>query len=76
MVNFDAFSESSVDFFIYCMTHTVNWQRFHEVKQDVLLKIEAIVADHDATIAYPTRTLQVSHFPELAGLAVAQGTTS
>ena len=59
MVHLNAFGESSVDFFIYCMTHTVNWQKFHEIKQDVLLKISEIVNRHDAAIAFPTRTLDL-----------------
>ena len=71
MVQFNAFNASSVDFFIYCMTHTVNWQRYHEVKQDVLLKIHEIVGKNDAQIAYPTRTLKVDMSPQLAGLDTA-----
>ncbi|MBT8048277.1 MAG: mechanosensitive ion channel family protein [Xanthomonadales bacterium] len=67
MVHFDAFGESSVDFFIYCMTHTVNWQRYHEVKQDVLLQISRIVQEHGAAIAFPTRTLELESIPEFAG---------
>jgi len=68
MVNLNAFGESSVDFFIYCMTHTVNWQRFHEVKQDVLLKISEIVDSHGAAIAFPTRTLELETPETLPGL--------
>lgn len=74
MVNFDSFSSSSVDFFIYCMTHTVNWQRYHEVKQDVLLKLAGIVSRHGAAIAYPTRTLNMESAPQLAGLEPAEET--
>jgi MscS family membrane protein len=59
MVHLDAFSESSIDFFIYCMTHTVNWQKFHEVKQDILLLIGDIVRRHGAAIAFPTRTVDL-----------------
>ena len=69
MVHFDAFNSSSVDFFIYCMTHTVNWQHYHAVKQDVLLKISEIVRRHGAAVAYPTRTIDIDAAPELAGLA-------
>ena len=68
MVNFNAFNTSSVDFFVYCMTHTVNWQHFHEVKQDVLLKINQIVVDYGAQIAYPTRTLKMEMSPQFAGI--------
>lgn len=71
MVQFNAFNDSSVDFFIYCMTRTVNWQRYHEVKQDVLLKIHEIVGQNDAQIAYPTRTLKVDMSPQLAGMDTA-----
>ena len=72
MVNFDAFNASSVDFFIYCMTHTVNWQRYHRVKQDVLLKIGEIVNEHGGAVAYPTRTIEVETSPELAGLEIGK----
>jgi MscS family membrane protein len=69
MVNFNAFNQSSVDFFIYCMTHTVDWQHYHEIKQDVLLKISEIVLAHNASIAYPTRTLDLESISEFSGLA-------
>jgi len=32
---------------------------FHEVKQDVLLKVAAIIQAHGAEIAFPTRTLHI-----------------
>jgi MscS family membrane protein len=66
MVNFNSFSESSLDFFVYTFTRTTVWTRYHEIKQDVLLKISDIVAAHGAEIAYPTSTL---HMPELAQIA-------
>lgn len=68
MVHLDAFSQSSVDFFIYCMTHTVNWQKYHEIKQDVLLQISAIVTEAGAAIAYPTRTLHLETEPGFSGI--------
>jgi MscS family membrane protein len=57
IVNFNAYGASSLDFFIYTFTKTTNWIEFHEVKQDVLLKIVKIVHDHDADFAFPTRTI-------------------
>lgn len=71
MVNFNAIGESSMDFFIYCLTHTTDWQRFHEIKQDVLLKINAIIEQHGASMALPVRRLQVEQAPELAGLEIS-----
>ncbi|MBV7300919.1 mechanosensitive ion channel family protein [Enterovibrio paralichthyis] len=57
MVNFDAFAGSSLEFFIYTFTKTVNWARYHEVKQDVMLKIIEIVQRNGADFAFPTRTI-------------------
>jgi MscS family membrane protein len=59
MVNFNSFAPSSLDFFIYCFCHTTVWTEFHEIKQDVLLRIEAIIASHDAEIAFPTSTIHL-----------------
>ncbi|MDG1286893.1 MAG: mechanosensitive ion channel family protein [Rickettsiales bacterium] len=62
IVHLNAFSPSSCDFFIYTFTHTTNWIKFHEIKQDVLLKIADIIAQHKAEMAFPTQTL---HLPEI-----------
>lgn len=59
IVNFDAFGASSLNFFIYTFTKTVNWVRYHEVKQDVLLEVMAIIKKHEADIAFPTQTLKL-----------------
>ncbi len=67
MVNFDKFADSSLNFFIYCLTKTVVWAEYHEVKQDVLLKIIDIIEANQAECAFPTRTL---HLPE--GIHLAQ----
>ena len=59
IVNFNHFSPSSLDFFIYTFTKTTNWVRFHEIKQDVLLKIVEIIEAEGAEIAFPTSTLHL-----------------
>ncbi len=59
IVNFDRFAPSSLDFFIYTFTKTTDWIRFHEIKQDVLLKIIALIEAHGAECAFPTSTLHV-----------------
>ena len=61
IVNFNAFASSSLDFFIYCLTKTTEWVEYHRVKQDVLLKILAIIEDKGAQCAFPTSTI---HIPE------------
>lgn len=57
MVNFNEFSDSSVDFFVYTFTKTTNWVKFHQIKQDVLLKISQIIENNQAEIAFPTTTV-------------------
>jgi MscS family membrane protein len=57
IVNFNAFNESSVDFFVYTFTKTTDWAYYHEVKQDVLLKISEIVVENGAEMAFPTTTM-------------------
>lgn len=69
MVNFNQFGPSSLDFFIYCYTRTTVWVKYHEVKQDVLFKAMRIIEEHDAEVAFPTRTLHVFNehaAPEMA----------
>ena len=60
MVNFNAYAPSSLDFFIYTFTKTTVWTDFHDIKQDVLLKINAIIASHNAEIAFPTSTIHMA----------------
>lgn len=60
IVNFNAFAASSLDFFVYCCTKTTNWVKYHEVKQDVLLKVLQIVEKHGAQCAFPTSTVHLS----------------
>ncbi|HOI51263.1 MAG TPA: mechanosensitive ion channel family protein [Azonexus sp.] len=68
IVNLDAFGASSVDILIYTFTRTTVWVDYHAIKQDVLLRIAAIVAAHGAEIAFPTRTLHL--VPEASPAAV------
>jgi MscS family membrane protein len=68
MVNFNAFGASSLDFFVYTFTKTTVWAEYHRVKQDVLLRIAAIIRDHGAEVAFPTRTLHLEP-PEAVSLA-------
>ena len=61
IVNFDCFAPSSLDFFIYTFTKTTDWIQFHEVKQDVLLKVIHIIEKNGAEMAFPTSTLHFSN---------------
>ncbi len=59
IVNFNAFADSSLEFFVYAFTRTTNWVEFHGVKERILLEIVKIVEGHGAEFAFPTQTLHV-----------------
>ena len=67
IVNFVAFGPSSLDFFVYTFTKTTDWVRYHEIKQDVMLKILNIVESNGADVAFPTRTLHVEQVMHMGG---------
>jgi len=57
IVNFNSYGSSSLDFFVYTFTKTTDWVKYHEVKQDVLLKILEIIEQEGADVAFPTSTV-------------------
>jgi MscS family membrane protein len=69
IVNFTAFAASSLNFFVYCFTRTREWVKFHEVKQDVMLRIIEIIEKHGAECAFPTTTV---HIPEGLNLPLSE----
>lgn len=71
IVNFNKFAPSSLDFFVYTFTRTSDWVRFHEVKQDVMLRIIDIIAQHGAQCAFPTSTIHLAGADEAAEPALA-----
>ena len=61
MVNFNSFASSSLDFFIYTFTKPgTSWEKYHTIKQDVLLKVIKIVEENEAEFAFPTSTLHLA----------------
>lgn len=76
IVNFNAFAPSSMDFFVYTFTKTTNWIRFHEIKQDVLLKIIEIIESHGAECAFPTSTVHLASPPGMQQAEHADAATA
>lgn len=76
IINFNSFGPSSLDFFVYTFTRTTNWIKYHEVKQDVLFKINDVIAKHGAEIAFPTSTVHVPDGIALHGSDASSLTTS
>ena len=60
IVNFNSFAPSSLDFFVYTFTKTTNWAEYHEIKQDVMLKIIDIIEKEGAECAFPTSTIHLA----------------
>ncbi|MDX1318575.1 MAG: mechanosensitive ion channel family protein [Oceanospirillum sp.] len=60
IVNFNQFSSSSLDFFVYCFTKTTDWVTYHQIKEDVLLKVMDIVLAKGAECAFPTSTIHLA----------------
>lgn len=61
IVNLNGFGASTVDILVYTFTKTTNWVRYHEIKEDILLEIAAIIENHGAEIAFPTQTVHVTN---------------
>ncbi len=66
LVNFNEYGPHSLDIMVMCFTKTVLWAEFHRVKEDLLLKIGAIIEGHGAEIAFPTRTIKLESAEQLA----------
>ncbi|TNC99173.1 MAG: small-conductance mechanosensitive channel protein [Gallionellaceae bacterium] len=50
-------AESSLDLTLLAFTRSGGLPQYHQIRQDVLLKVSDIVLRHEADFAFPTRTL-------------------
>lgn len=55
LVFLDRYSEYSIDILIYCFSRSVDWERWLEVKEDILFRIAAILERNNLQFAYPTQ---------------------
>ena len=65
IVNFVSFGPSTLDFFIYVFTKTTVWVDFHQIKEEILLKILNIIHANGADVAFPTQTLQLEQIAQI-----------
>jgi MscS family membrane protein len=61
IVNFDKFSPSSLDLYIYCFCKTINWVAYTNIKERILLNVIQVIESHDAECAFPTSTIHLMH---------------
>jgi MscS family membrane protein len=59
---FDTYGDFALKLFLYAFTNGTDYTDYMSVKEDILLKIAAIVRDHGGELAVPTSTL---HMPDL-----------
>jgi len=58
-VQFVEFNSSSLDLMIICFMNTPAWGDFQATKQDINLKIMAILDERGVSVAFPSRTVYV-----------------
>lgn len=57
LVRVDKFSDSSIDFIVYCFTHTADWAEWLKIKEMLAYEIMRIVDEAGSAFAYPSQTL-------------------
>ncbi len=61
LVYFESFGDHSLNIFIYCFTGTTIWDEYLEVRQDINLKIMAILEEEGVSIAIPSRSIKLEN---------------
>ena len=65
LVYIDAYGASSIDILIYCFSRSPDWEEWLITKEDVLVKLEALVKKNNCDFAYPTQTIMLKKEEEL-----------
>jgi len=76
IVNLVSYGDSTVNFFVYTFTKTTDWVLYHEIKQDIMLKVADVIADHGGEFAFPTQTLHLADIDKLSHEASSEHSTS
>ena len=63
LVIFERYGDHALIIWIVAMTNSVDWYAYNYTKEDILLNIAKIVAEHKADFAFPTRTLHIKKDP-------------
>jgi MscS family membrane protein len=68
LVYIDAYGASSIDILIYCFSRSPDWEEWLITKEDVLIKLEALVKKNNCDFAYPTQTIMLKKEEEIVNL--------
>lgn len=71
-VNFDSFSDHSINFVIYAFTTATDLVDYSIVKQDVILQSVEIIRKSGANIAHPTRTIKIDNSAEIDNKTISK----
>jgi len=63
LVNFNDFGDSSLDIFVYAFTNTANWAEYLGAREDVHLKIKALVEKNNSSFAFPSQSIYIEDTP-------------
>tara|TARA_B100000700_G_scaffold267699_1_gene307757 strand:- start:23816 stop:24739 length:924 start_codon:yes stop_codon:yes gene_type:complete len=58
IVNLDKFNESYIEIFIHCFTRTIDFESYHSIKQDILMRSYKIINDNGAEVALNVQEIQ------------------
>lgn len=61
----DKFSDSSIDFMLYCFTKTTNWGEWLRLKEDLAFKIKEIVEAAGTDFAFPSTSVYLEQGAEV-----------
>ncbi len=61
LVYIDEYDNSSINILIYCFSRSPDWDKWLEVKEDVIVKISELVYKNNCEFAYPTQTLHLKN---------------
>ncbi len=66
-VRVDSFNDSSIDYLIYCFTHSTNWGEWLKIKEELAVAVYDIIERAGTGFAFPSRTLymQQQDAPEI-----------
>ncbi len=65
LVYIDSYGASSIDILIYCFSRSPDWEEWLITKEDVIVKLEALVKKNNCDFAYPTQTIMLKKEKEI-----------
>ena len=61
LVYLNDYGDSSINILVYCFSKSINWEEWLRVKQDVMVRISAILKKNNLSFAFPSRTIYLAN---------------